>query len=353
MSLQIQNVTKVFPLKDKGSFTAVQSLSYDFQPNRFYTLLGPSGCGKTTLLRMIAGFENVSSGMIRFEGRELTAVPPHERGFPMVFQSYALFPHMTVTENIGYGLKLRGVQKADLRDRVQKMVELLRLNGNEHKYPQQMSGGQQQRVALARALVIEPKVILFDEPLSNLDAQLRISMRTEIRALQKRLGLTAIYVTHDQEEAMAVSDEVLVMNQGRIEQSGAPTDLYHRPRTEFVARFFGATNVFEVDSVSTDRNQVQFRLWGMDFDCEPGTELRPALSRPRVVIRPNAVRIASSGVPAQVMSSSYLGSHVRYVLNVEGHPLEADHPWTHQEGILTEGTSTHVEIDPKGLHILP
>ena len=229
--------------KRYGASTVVDRVSFGAQEGELLTFLGPSGCGKTTTLRCIGGFITPDGGAIRIGGADMRTVPPHRRQLGMVFQNYALFPHLSVFENVAFGLRVRGVGHEETARRTGRALEMVRLAGLADRYPKQLSGGQQQRVALARALVYEPRVLLLDEPLSNLDAKLRIEMRSEIRNLQRELGLTALYVTHDQEEALSISDRVMVMNQGRVEQISAPWDLYNRPRTLFVASFVGTANI--------------------------------------------------------------------------------------------------------------
>ncbi len=238
--VSLVGVRKIF-----GKTVAVDRVSIDIEDGELFTIVGPSGCGKTTLLRIIAGFEMPDEGRVFFDDKDVTRLKPSQRNTAMVFQNYALWPHMTVFENIAYGLKLRKLPKEEIKSRVMQVVELVRLEGLENRYPLQLSGGQQQRVALARALVVEPKVLLLDEPLSNLDAKLRIEMREEIKRLQKMLGITTIYVTHDQEEAMSISDRIAVMDKGRILQVGKPRDIYFYPKNIFVASFVGRSNILE------------------------------------------------------------------------------------------------------------
>ena len=237
----IQHITKTY-----GPTRAVDDVSLAIAKGELLAVLGPSGCGKTTMLRMVAGFVEPDSGAVNLRGRDITRMPPHQRDAGMVFQSYALFPHLSVAENIAFGLKRRGVAKAEIAARVTEMTRLLRLDGLADRLPRQLSGGQQQRVAVGRALVINPAVILLDEPFSNLDAQLRETTRVEMRRLQQDLSLTAMFVTHDQAEAMAIADRIAIMNRGRLEQIGSPTDIYEKPATRFVASFIGRANIYEV-----------------------------------------------------------------------------------------------------------
>ena len=237
-TIRLDKVSRSF-----GAIRAVDHFSATIEEGKLFTLLGPSGCGKTTLLRMVAGFTEVDAGSIWFGERRIDTLPPHRRNTGMVFQNYAIFPNLTVEGNVAYGLRARKVQPAEIRARVEKALERVRLTGYEERWPHTLSGGQLQRVAIARVLVIEPEVLLFDEPLSNLDAQLRTQMRVEIRQLQQSLGLTTIYVTHDQEEALAISDRIAILRSGKVEQIGSPEEIYQRPQTAFVAEFLGGTNM--------------------------------------------------------------------------------------------------------------
>ena len=237
--LEIRNVSKTY-----GSVVAVDTLSLSVESGEMVALLGPSGCGKTTTLRMVAGFVEPTAGTILMRGRDIIGLPPNRRDMGMVFQSYALFPHMTVRRNVEFGLRWRGLARAEMARRVASTLDLVGLAGLDDRYPRQLSGGQQQRVAVARVLALEPKLLLFDEPLSNLDAKLRLQMRHEIRRLQKDVGITALFVTHDQEEALTIADKVAVLNRGRVEQYGTAAEVYDEPRTRFVAEFIGTANLF-------------------------------------------------------------------------------------------------------------
>jgi iron(III) transport system ATP-binding protein len=299
--IELQAVSKRYG--DATAPLVVDAVSIRVARGTLTTLLGPSGCGKTTTLRMIAGLEAPTSGRIVIAGRDVTDVPASERDVSMVFQSYALFPHMSVLANVSYGLDVAGVPRAQARERARAAMATAGLVGLDGRLPSELSGGQQQRVALARALVLEPAVLLFDEPLSNLDARLRRSMREEIRGLQQRLGLTVVYVTHDQEEAMAVSDQVIVMDHGRIAQSGTPRELYERPRSEFVAGFMGEAVMFDALALPDGTIRLGPIL------------LRPAEPRPpgkaRLAIRPEAWQVRAPGVgalAATVARTAYLGS---------------------------------------------
>ncbi|GAB6102849.1 ABC transporter ATP-binding protein [Thermococcus atlanticus] len=277
----------------------------------FLTLLGPSGCGKTTTLRMIAGFEKPDRGEIIFNGEVVNDVPPYERSIGMVFQDYALFPHMTVFKNIAFGLEMRKIPKREIELRVTRVLELIGLKGLENRYPEQLSGGQQQRVALARALVIEPELLLLDEPLSNLDAKIRERLRGEIRRIQRELGITTIYVTHDQEEAMAVSDRIAVMNIGKIEQVGKPLELYYNPRTEFVARFLGLSNILELHS-----DGEKACLGDLCFKTGKAGKVR-------IFFRPESVYI-KDGNDAEIKGYELLPGRIRLKLEIEGRTITAE-----------------------------
>ena len=253
--VELRNVTKRF-----GDFTAVDRIDLTIRQGEFLTLLGPSGCGKTTLLRMISGFETPTEGSVWLAGADVTDVPPYRRDVNQVFQSYALFPHLNVQDNISFGLRMRKLAKAQIAERVQRVTELVSLGGMERRKPSELSGGQRQRVALARAIVCEPKVLLLDEPLSALDAKLRKAMQIELKRLQKKLGITFVFVTHDQEEALTMSDRIAVVNQGRIEQLGESAEIYHAPRTTFVCNFIGEANILEAKIIGSEGGYTRLRL---------------------------------------------------------------------------------------------
>src|SRR5574344_1931394 len=264
--VKLTNISKIYKdYKTGRDFAAVDNISLDIKPGSFVTLLGPSGCGKTTTLRMIAGFESPSIGEIYLGNEAINELTPNKRDTAMVFQSYALLPHYNVFDNVAYGLHIRKMPKEEIRERVMKMLDLVELTGLETRMTNQLSGGQQQRVALARALVVEPGVLLFDEPLSNLDAKLRVTMRTEIRKIQQTVGITAVYVTHDQAEAMAISDQIIIMNKGRIAQIGTPTEIYYQPKNEFVADFIGEVNFLEGKVPSIDGKVLHVNVAGVDI----------------------------------------------------------------------------------------
>ena len=336
MRIEIENLTKRF-----GDVAAVNAVNLSIEQGKLFTLLGPSGCGKTTLLRLIAGFYAADEGLIRFGDRVINAVPPHERGIGMVFQNYALWPHMTVAQNVAYGLKLRKVPGPEMAERVRSVLAKVGLSGLDARYPGQLSGGQQQRVALARALVLNPEILLLDEPLSNLDAKIRVQVRSEIGKLQKDLGITTIYVTHDQEEALALSDRIAVFNQGRLSQCGPPRALYERPTTRFVADFIGVNNVIEGTVRSLEAQEGALRA-----DTSLG-ELTAIYNEPLrvgercvICIRPENLTLAdsSNGVGNRfrgaIAFASYLGNTLRYDVDVgNGITFKFDigDPWHHEQ----------------------
>ena len=322
---------------------AVSNIDLDIKPGELVTLLGPSGCGKTTTLRMIAGLEEPSEGAITIGDDEVTHLPAEKRDVTMVFQSYALFPHMNVRANVGYGLTVARRPKTEIAERVGDALDLVGLGAYADRAVDALSGGQQQRVALARALVMKPRVILFDEPLSNLDAKLRHHLRAEIRALQQRLGLTAVYVTHDQEEALAISDRVVVMNAGRIEQQGSPRDLYARPASHFVADFIGSANTVPGRYDGQAIHLAELRIAHAQ-DIAPG-----AVS---VMIRPKAVRIAAEGLAARVLSVSFLGPVNQVDFDTPVGPITANLPDERMEDVRVGG-QVALAFAMRGLHLLP
>ena len=351
MRVVLKGISKVF-----GKLRAVDGVSLEIGDGDFFTLLGPSGCGKTTLLRVIAGFYRPDGGEVFFGERLVNDVPPHRRDTGMVFQNYALFPHLTVRENIAYGLRVRKVGREEMDARIGEMIRSVRLEGLEKRFPSQLSGGQQQRVALARALVISPQILLMDEPLSNLDAKLRVAMREEIRRIQKQLGITTIYVTHDQEEAMAVSDRIAILNLGRLEQLGRPDEIYFHPRSRFAAEFMGGSNILEIRVLAWDESASMLRAE------TGGTSLtvrapRPAGDRAYLSVRPEWVRLVEEPgedvVDGTVESTTFLGALVRYrvrALGGQGITVEVHNP--RAEDIRREGAAVRLRFDPERLAIL-
>ncbi len=330
--LAIERVTKIFTSPEGREVRAVDDASIAVAGGEFVTLLGPSGCGKTTTLRMVAGFEQPTSGRILLDGRDVSRLSPDKREMGMVFQSYALFPHLTVFENVAYGLRLRGQKGKALEEAITRILGSVNLAGLEERRPSALSGGQQQRVALARAMAIEPRVLLFDEPLSNLDAKLRVSLRSEIRRIQQQLGTTALYVTHDQAEAMSLSDRIVVMNAGRVEQFDTPDTIYRRPRTRFVADFIGRANFVPGEVVARpDGDRADIRILGRVARIAAADSVR-ADSPATVVLRPESIRIGEGELSAVVRSATFLGPTLEYDLEVDGQVLAAvDHEWVEHE----------------------
>ena len=306
-SVQFRNVTKRY-----GNVTAVDNVSFTIEPGQLVTLLGPSGCGKTTTLRMIAGLEMASEGQILIGERDVTNLSAADRDVSMVFQSYALFPHMSVLENVAYGPSVQGVPKKDAYEMAMEKLSLIGLKGLEKRAPSELSGGQQQRVAVARALVLEPQVLLFDEPLSNLDAKLRRRVREDIRELQQNLNLTVAYVTHDQEEALAVSDHIIVMSNARIAQTGTPRELYEEPANLFVADFIGDANIISGELVSVAGPTAQVKVGDVSLQLPHRSVAQGAV---KLAVRPDAILLdesASGGLTGTIQKASYLGTQVEY-----------------------------------------
>lgn len=321
--LELTNVRKEF-----SAFTAVEDFNLKVERGEFVSFLGPSGCGKTTTLRMIAGFEKPTSGSITVDGKDITNVPANRRNVGMVFQSYALFPNLSVANNIGFGLKVKGEPASLIKQRVEEMLGIIHMEEFANRYPHQLSGGQQQRVALARAIAIRPQVLLMDEPLSALDAKIRIALRQEIRAIQRQLGITTIYVTHDQEEALSISDRIVVMSRGRMEQVGTPLDIYNTPETRFVASFVGTLNLLDAKVVDPRAGRIKID----DQEIEIGQQLLGAQvgKDVSVAIRPEAISInGKSGglgnhLNGAVEDVSFLGSVVRVRVKLEEQHINFD-----------------------------
>ena len=355
MYLTLEKISKIFPPRGgAGEVTAVLDADLEIERGELVTLLGPSGCGKTTTLRMIAGFEFPTSGRIMLDGNEINELPPNKRDMSMVFQSYAIFPHLNIFENVAYGLNVQRLPRSEIERRVGAVMNLVELTGYEKRAPNQLSGGQQQRVALARALVMEPKVLLMDEPLSNLDAKLRESMRTEIRRIQRRLGITSVYVTHDQIEAMTLSDRVVVMNKGLIEQVGAPVDVYRHPRTRFVADFIGRANFID-GTVADGRpgalavkvfDQIIY-LTTVKEGFREGTQLT-------LIARPEMIQVGPQGeLVGIVRRAAYLGDKFDYDIEVGGQLLTAVDTDPHHTVMFTEGESVGLTLLADCIHVLP
>lgn len=351
MSVEFRNVIKRY-----GEAVAVAGISFTVEAGTLVTLLGPSGCGKTTTLRMIAGLELPSAGRILVSGRDVTSLGATDRDVSMVFQSYALFPHMSVLDNVCYGLRRSGLGKSAAGERAREGLAQVDLAGYEERQPSELSGGQQQRVAVARALVLKPSVLLFDEPLSNLDARMRRQMREEIRDLQRRLGLTVVYVTHDQQEAMAVSDRIIVMNAGRIEQQGEPRDLYERPATPFLARFMGEASQARGTVRRIDPGRVGVRLGAAEIVI-PDETARDGDAT--VVIRPEAITVetapaatdnGSIALAGTIAKASYLGTHMEYTVDTDAGSLFVTCPRV--ERPLAPGAAVALVLAPRGVIVV-
>ncbi|QIG49691.1 ABC transporter ATP-binding protein [Nordella sp. HKS 07] len=347
-AVKLEGVTKKF-----GAVAAVDTIDLLIEPGTLVTLLGPSGCGKTTTLRMIAGLEAPSAGRVVIGGRDVTLLPPNERDVSMVFQSYALFPHMTVMENVSYGLRVSGLSRTEQAAKAKDGLALVGLTGYDARLPSELSGGQQQRVAVARALVLEPQVLLFDEPLSNLDAKLRRKMREDIREIQLKLGLTAVYVTHDQEEALAVSDKIVVMNKGRIAQTGTPADLYERPADAFVADFIGSANLVPAEILARDkrRKSVTVALGEAKLVLRDSGIVGDKVF---LVIRPSGVALESKpgktgSLPAKVERATYLGSHWEYTVDAAGQSIFVMQPVGKR---FAAGDHVFMKLDPGQLALV-
>ncbi len=308
-------------VKKYGDVTIIKDISFDVKPGEFFTLLGPSGCGKTTLLRMIAGFNSIEGGTIGFNETVINDMPPGKRNIGMVFQNYAIFPHLSVKDNVGFGLKNRKVSSNEIDKRVQAILETVKMDQYMDRMPERLSGGQQQRIALARAIVIEPDVLLMDEPLSNLDAKLRVDMRNSIKEIQNSVGITTVYVTHDQEEAMAVSDRIAVMKDGELQHVGTPRNIYHRPSNVFVATFIGHSNILKAELVCEEEeyrlkigNTYEEMINNLDIAAK-GSKRIPV----KVSVRPEEFIVCrkEEGIRATITNSVYLGLNTHYFVELE------------------------------------
>jgi iron(III) transport system ATP-binding protein len=356
VGIQIDRISKRFAHRVKGEVYAVRDVSLTVQPAEFLTLLGPSGCGKTTTLRMIAGFEQPNSGRIFIGEQDVTGLMANQRNIGFVFQNYALFPHLSVFENVAYGLRVQRKSEGDIARVVGDVLALVGLQGYERQFPNQLSGGEQQRVALARAIVIRPRVLLFDEPLSNLDAKLRVHMRGELRELQKRLDITAVYVTHDQEEAMAISDRIAVMHQGAIVQEGTAEDLYRRPASEFVAQFIGRTNLLSGRILSAGPSGVELEVAGQRIRVSEEAARVTAGQTVRLVVRPEVIELRSadsgSGIPGTIVSRTFLGEKAEYQVRVGTDLLQVTSYNPVQRGVFSAGQQVMLHFPPEGIQLL-
>ncbi len=348
VDLCIEGLGKTF-IKGKEAFTAVRGVSLHVAAGELVTFLGPSGCGKTTILRMVAGFETPSEGSITVGGRDVTTLPVHMRGIGFVFQNYALFPHMSIFENVAYGLRAAKTDETEITRRVAEALELVGLRKVESRFPNQLSGGEQQRVALARVLVLQPKLLLMDEPLSNLDAKLRLHMRTEIRRIQQHLEITCLYVTHDQKEALTLSDRVMVVNKGRVEQIGTPFDLYAAPKSLFVADFIGQANILPARIVALSGDKAEIDLLGKPFSFRfvPGSGPERA-GNGSVVLRPENIVLTPHGsgrLDATVRHRFFVGDHMEYDVSLaDGQVIAAFVPYSPGMALFEPGQRVHLDF---------
>ncbi len=354
--IRLEGLTKRFEHRVKGHVYAVRDVSLDVRSGELLTLLGPSGCGKTTTLRMIAGFERPDAGRVFIGERDVTGLLANQRNIGFVFQNYALFPHLSVYENVAYGLRVQKQAGREVAWAVAEVLELVGLQGYDRQFPHQLSGGEQQRVALARAIVIRPRVLLFDEPLSNLDARLRVHMRGEIQQLQKRLSITAVYVTHDQEEAMAISDRIAVMSQGSVVQEGTADDLYRHPASEFVAQFIGRTNLLSGRVLAVGPGGVEVEVGGRRVLVAGAAVVRLG-ETVRLVVRPETIELkpagAADGLPATIEARTFLGEKVEYRVRVDAEVLQVTSYNPLRTGVLAPGESVTLALPTEGVQLLP
>ena len=351
--VRLEHISKIYKDPKTGKdFYAVQDTTLDIEPGTFVTLLGPSGCGKTTTLRMIAGFESPDEGDIYLGDEAINALTPNKRDTAMVFQSYALLPHYNVFDNVAYGLKIRKLPQEEIQERVMNILKLVEMEGMESRMTNQLSGGQQQRVALARALVIEPSVLLFDEPLSNLDAKLRVTMRTEIRKIQQKVGITAIYVTHDQSEAMSISDKIIIMSKGKVEQIGTPREIYYHPTSKFVADFIGEANFLEAQVRSADGEKAMISVAGGEFEVNNFAHAK-AGETATLVLRPEGVSLSEKGLlEGTVTLSTFMGAYQYYQMMVGDIEIQITDYNPVNRRIYEVGEKAYLDFDPKGVYIL-
>jgi len=344
------NITFNNIVKKYGDTTVIPELSLEIQKGEFFTLLGPSGCGKTTLLRMVAGFNSIEGGTLEFNGRVMNQVAPNKRNIGMVFQNYAIFPHMSVSGNVAFGLQTRKVNKQEIAQRVEEILKVVQIEAYKDRMPKNLSGGQQQRVALARAIVIRPDVLLMDEPLSNLDAKLRIEMREAIKQIQREVGITTVYVTHDQEEAMAVSDRIAVMKSGVIQHLGTPREIYRRPSNLFVATFIGRTNILDARMTLVD-GAASIDFGNGYSETIPGLKTNSANPNVKLSVRPEEFKISNdgTGIPGVMRSSSFLGMHTHLLVELtNGQQVEVI---SEGDDDVKLGDQVRLKIDPRKVNV--
>ena len=352
VSIGIDNAVKKY-----GDLTIIPDLSAFIKNGEFFTLLGPSGCGKTTLLRMIAGFNSIEGGTIKFDEKVINDIPAQKRNIGMVFQSYAIFPHLTVRQNVEYGLKIRKVPKEQMKDRIDEILKVVKIDEYQDRLPERLSGGQQQRVALARAIVIHPQVLLMDEPLSNLDAKLRIEMRSAIRDVQKQVGITTVYVTHDQEEALAISDRVAVMKLGIIQQIGSPQDIYARPYNAFVSTFIGHSNLFFGTIKQGDVPAVVFNN-GYQVSMPNLVDTVRDGQKAVISVRPEEFSLNEEGIECEIVSRTFLGKYTNYFLHfadgmvLDNQPsIEYSQDLGHVDRIFGVGEKIRLRPNPSKINV--
>lgn len=341
----INNVTKRY-----GDFTAIEDMSFKINKGEFFTLLGPSGCGKTTLLRMIAGFNTIEGGDILFDTTNINKLPAHKRDIGMVFQNYAIFPHLSTYDNVAYGLKARKVPKEEAHKRIMDALKVVQIEQLKDRMPHELSGGQQQRVALARAIVIEPKILLMDEPLSNLDAKLRVQMRSTIKKLQSKLGITTIYVTHDQEEALAISDRIAVMNLGKVMQIGSPDEVYRRPSNDFVADFIGTSNFLEGRIISSEKGVMVIDVMDYQFSVQFDKDHQGDVL---LSVRPEHFFFSEEpkGIKGEIILATFLGDFINYEIQLpNGNILEVNE-YTEKVGKIRKNGPVTLQINEKSVSI--
>ena len=351
--VRLDHISKIYKDPKTGKdFYAVKDANLEIAPGSFVTLLGPSGCGKTTTRRMIAGFESPDEGEIYLGGEPINSLTPNKRDTAMVFQSYALLPHYNIFDNVAYGLKLRHMDKATIKEKVTNILKLVGLEGMEARMTNQLSGGQQQRVALARALVLEPGVLLFDEPLSNLDAKLRVTMRTEIRRIQQEAGITAIYVTHDQSEAMALSDQIIIMEKGDVRQIGTPQEIYYHPANEFVADFIGEANFLRGELTAKNGDQGTVEIEGSPVDVIGVRDIEEK-KQCTLVLRPESAVLAEQGqLPCRVILSCFMGAYQNYHVMVGDTMVKITDFNPKNKKIYQVGDTAYVAFEKENVHVL-
>ena len=351
--VRLEHISKIYKDPKTGKdFYAVKDTDLEIKPGSFVTLLGPSGCGKTTTLSMIAGFESPDEGEIYLGDEPINELTPNKRDTAMVFQSYALLPHYNIFDNVAYGLKLRKLPKDVIHEKVMKILDLVKLTGMEGRMTNQLSGGQQQRVALARALVIEPSVLLFDEPLSNLDAKLRVEMRTEIRRIQQEVGITAVYVTHDQSEAMAISDQIIIMDKGVVAQMGTPEEIYYHPVSEFVADFIGEANFLRGKYVGNDGKYAVLDFEGNKLKTPPKDDMKVG-EQYTAVLRPEAAKLGDEGgLECRVIVSCFMGAYQNYHVMVGDTLVKLEDHNPKNRRVYKVGEKCHLLIDTDALHVI-